>query len=67
MVLAGIVENIAAIWMVLCATYEDGDKIFIFGFSRGAYTARILASLVTTFGLLVRLPLLIYRIGGRKD
>jgi uncharacterized protein (DUF2235 family) len=49
----GIVENVAALWLVLCGTYEKGDKIFIFGFSRGAYTARILASLVTTFGLLV--------------
>jgi uncharacterized protein (DUF2235 family) len=53
MVVIGIVDNVAALWLVLCGTYEKGDKIFIFGFSRGAYTARILASLITTFGLLV--------------
>ena len=29
--------------------YEEGDDIFIFGFSRGAYTARSLAGLITLF------------------
>jgi uncharacterized protein (DUF2235 family) len=33
--------------------YEDGDEIFIFGFSRGAYTARSLAGLVAKCGLLM--------------
>ena len=32
--------------------YNDGDEIFIFGFSRGAYTARSLASLITKLGIL---------------
>ena len=32
--------------------YEDGDEIFIFGFSRGAYSARSLAGLVAKCGLL---------------
>lgn len=32
--------------------YEHGDDIYIFGFSRGAYTARLLASVVYNFGLL---------------
>jgi uncharacterized protein (DUF2235 family) len=31
--------------------YEAGDQIFIFGFSRGAYTARSLAGMITVFGL----------------
>jgi hypothetical protein len=33
-------------------TYADGDKIFLFGFSRGAYTARALASVLHVYGLL---------------
>jgi len=32
--------------------YEEGDEIFIFGFSRGAYCARSLAGLVAKCGLL---------------
>ena len=27
-------------------TYRDGDKIYLFGFSRGAYTARALAGMI---------------------
>ena len=33
------------------ATY-DGDKIYIFGFSRGAFTARFLARMISTIGIL---------------
>ena len=32
--------------------YSPGDTIYIFGFSRGAYTARFLAEMVQTIGLL---------------
>ncbi|KAI4240994.1 MAG: hypothetical protein LQ352_007523 [Teloschistes flavicans] len=32
--------------------YNDHDKIFIFGFSRGAFTARFLARMIATVGLL---------------
>ncbi|WEW57463.1 hypothetical protein PRK78_002930 [Emydomyces testavorans] len=32
--------------------YEPGDDIYIFGFSRGAYTARFLAEMIETIGLL---------------
>lgn len=31
--------------------YEDGDQVFIFGFSRGAYTARSLAGMIAICGL----------------
>ena len=34
--------------------YVKGDRIYIFGFSRGAYTARLLASFVYNFQLLKR-------------
>lgn len=34
--------------------YSEGDAIYIFGFSRGAYTARFLAEMLHTIGLLSR-------------
>lgn len=37
-------------WLV--EAYEPGDEIFIFGFSRGAYTARSLAGFISLCGLL---------------
>lgn len=36
----------------LMDNYRNGDKISIFGFSRGAYTARALAGMLATVGLL---------------
>jgi uncharacterized protein (DUF2235 family) len=36
----------------LMHTYKEGDKICIFGFSRGAYTARCLAGMIHKVGLL---------------
>lgn len=34
--------------------YRPGDEIFIFGFSRGAYTARVLAAMLYKVGLLTK-------------
>ena len=34
--------------------YQDGDRIFIFGFSRGAYTARAVAGMLYKVGLLTQ-------------
>ncbi len=48
----GLSENIADAYRYLMLTYEPGDKIFIFGFSRGAYTARALCGMLEMFGLL---------------
>ncbi|KAF9449973.1 hypothetical protein P691DRAFT_811324 [Macrolepiota fuliginosa MF-IS2] len=36
----------------LMQNYQYGDKIFLFGFSRGAYTARALAGMIHKIGLL---------------
>jgi uncharacterized protein (DUF2235 family) len=36
----------------LCEHYREGDDIYLFGFSRGAYAARLLAAVVHRFGLL---------------
>jgi uncharacterized protein (DUF2235 family) len=49
---AGLLDNMGDAYRYLMDTYVDGDKIFLFGFSRGAFTARALASLIHVFGLL---------------
>ncbi len=51
---AGLLDNVADGYRFLMDTYEAGDRIFIFGFSRGAYTARALAAVIYVFGLLRR-------------
>lgn len=38
----------------LCVNYEPGDEIYLFGFSRGAYTVRSLAGLIYNCDLLHR-------------
>jgi uncharacterized protein (DUF2235 family) len=48
----GFFDNISDAYRFLVANYEPGDKIFIFGFSRGAYTARAVAALLHSIGLL---------------
>jgi uncharacterized protein (DUF2235 family) len=48
----GISENIADAYQYLMRNFETNDRIFIFGFSRGAYTARALCGLLQMFGLL---------------
>lgn len=39
-------------YQFLCLNYQHGDEIFLFGFSRGAFTARSIAHLIWTMGLL---------------
>ncbi len=39
----GLDYKIASAYEFLCLNYQPGDRIFLFGFSRGAYTARSLA------------------------
>ena len=48
----GLKVNVAQAYLSLCRCYKPGDKIFIFGFSRGAYTARSLGGLLNRFGVL---------------
>jgi uncharacterized protein (DUF2235 family) len=47
----GLTEDIREGYTCLCNLYEAGDKIYIFGFSRGAYTARSLAGMIRASGL----------------
>ncbi|MYR05559.1 DUF2235 domain-containing protein [Gordonia sp. SID5947] len=48
----GIRDNIEEAYGWLCQRYRPGDQIFVFGFSRGAYTARALTGMLRTVGLL---------------
>ncbi|MEW6981056.1 DUF2235 domain-containing protein [Colwelliaceae bacterium 6471] len=51
----GISEDIRDCYQWLATHYHEGDKIYLFGFSRGAFTARSLAGMIGKFGI-VKLP-----------
>ena len=48
----GIRDNIEQAYTWLSQNYRHGDRIYVFGFSRGAYTARALTGMLRTIGLL---------------
>ena len=48
----GLADDIRDAYVFLMNNYEPGDRIFLFGFSRGAYTARSVASMLHLFGLI---------------
>jgi uncharacterized protein (DUF2235 family) len=48
----GLDDNIIDAYSFLCGTYAEGDRIFLFGFSRGAYTVRAVAGMIDMIGLL---------------
>ena len=52
----GITANIAACYEFIVNWYEPGDRIFLIGFSRGAYTVRCLANLLMLCGVPTRTP-----------
>src|SRR5260370_14572474 len=49
----GISRNIGKAYEFLARSYEPGDEIWLFGFSRGAFTARSLAGMIRDCGLLM--------------
>jgi uncharacterized protein (DUF2235 family) len=49
---AGFIENVGDAYKFLMNEYADGDRIYLFGFSRGAYTVRALAGALFMYGLL---------------
>ena len=49
---AGLDDDTLAAYRFLCETYESGDRVWLFGFSRGAYTVRVLAAFIHVIGLL---------------
>ena len=48
----GIRDNIAEAYTWLMNHYRTGDRVMVFGFSRGAYTALALTGMLRTVGLL---------------
>ncbi|HET6561839.1 MAG TPA: DUF2235 domain-containing protein [Marmoricola sp.] len=50
----GLFHNVLAGYRFLALHYEPGDEIYVFGFSRGAYTARSLGGMIGKVGLLTR-------------
>lgn len=51
---ADLDDNLLDAWLFINLNYEPGDQIFLFGFSRGAYTVRSLAGLLRKCGVLRR-------------
>ncbi|KAJ7140974.1 hypothetical protein C8R44DRAFT_866645 [Mycena epipterygia] len=50
----GLNENVCEVYIWLCLNWIPGDEIFIFGFSRGAFTARAISGLVNHLGIIDR-------------
>jgi uncharacterized protein (DUF2235 family) len=50
----GLEANINAAYQFLIGNYELDDELYLFGFSRGAYTARSLAGMIRKCGILKR-------------
>ena len=48
----GLSRNLRDGYGWLADNFEDGDHIYLFGFSRGAYTARTVAGMIARCGLL---------------
>jgi uncharacterized protein (DUF2235 family) len=51
----GAPGNIRKLYQFLCWNWQKGDEIYMFGFSRGAFTIRVLIELMRTEGLVPRI------------
>ena len=47
----GLARNVRDLYAFVCRTYREGDRIYAFGFSRGAFTIRVLVGLMMDQGL----------------
>jgi uncharacterized protein (DUF2235 family) len=52
----GITTNIIDCYAAIIRMWEPGDRIYLFGFSRGAYTVRCLAAVLGLCGLPTKMP-----------
>jgi uncharacterized protein (DUF2235 family) len=48
----GLEFDIRDAYVFVMNHYQEGDRLFLFGFSRGAYTARAVAALIRMYGLI---------------
>lgn len=51
---SGIERNLAEAYRFLVFNYTPGDELYVFGFSRGAYTARSFCGLLANVGIIRR-------------
>lgn len=49
----GLKRNVLRLYRFLCEHYQPGDRIYAFGFSRGAFTIRVLLGLIHTQGVII--------------
>ncbi len=70
---AGFAKNILQCYKFIYENYNAGDKIYLFGFSRGAATVRSLANFIDHFGILpksrpelIKKAYALYRIGHEE-
>jgi len=47
----GLDTNVSQLYEAMVELYEPGDRVFLFGFSRGAFTVRALAGLMWRYGI----------------
>ncbi len=50
----GLSDNIREAYDFVVNNYADGDELYLLGFSRGAFTARSVAAMIGTLGLLTK-------------
>ncbi len=53
---AGIDENVIDCYEFIIGNYRPGDRILLFGFSRGAYTVRAVANVMNLCGVPTKMP-----------
>ncbi len=53
---SGIDENIIECYEAIISHYQEGDRICLFGFSRGAYTVRCVANVMNLCGVPTKMP-----------
>jgi uncharacterized protein (DUF2235 family) len=52
----GFKRNLLRLYRFLCEHYEPGDRIYAFGFSRGAFTIRVLVGMICDQGIIPTRP-----------
>jgi uncharacterized protein (DUF2235 family) len=50
----GVGDNVRDAYLFVALNYCHGDEIYLFGFSRGAYTVRTIAHIICEFGVLTK-------------
>jgi uncharacterized protein (DUF2235 family) len=52
----GLKKNVLRLYRFVCEHYDPGDRIYAFGFSRGAFTIRVLIGLIADQGIIRTRP-----------